>query len=463
MATMRDPVILIALRDRSLRQEVHRCLAPLGYTLIDAFRHQGSRPGWEAHTIDLAIFDAAEGGPWYGIQAGVSLRQRQPRVPLILLCAHSSEQQAIAALRAGFNDFFPAPFSWPEVVQSVHRHLSEATALPGAPHSPSYAEAGGSWSLVGESLVMQKIKTAILKAASTEATVLITGETGTGKDRAAEMLHQHSRRHHKPLVCINCAALPDSLIESELFGFERGAFTGAHWSYEGKLKQAELGTAYLDEIGDMSLLAQAKILRVLESKEIFRVGGKKRLTLNVRLIASTNRNLEALVDDNTFRKDLYFRINVIRIHLPPLRERKEDIPLLVAHFLRELNERYLQEVLGLTEEASDFILDYDWPGNVRELKNLLEACYINADGAKISLLDFPEPFRRRLKELQKLPRGEMERLLSALLATNWNKSQAAAKLHWSRMTLYRKMAKFQIPKTAGGLSARPSSPSKSGV
>ena len=169
------------------------------------------------------------------------------------------------------------------------------------------------------------------------------------------------------------------------------------------------------------------------------------------------------MDQNTFRKDLYFRINVIRIHLPALRERKEDIPLLVNHFLLELNRRYLQEVEGLTDDASDFVLDYDWPGNVRELKNFLEACYMNADSGKISLLDFTEPFRRRLKELQTLPRGEMERLLSALLATNWNKSRAAEKLRWSRMTLYRKMEKFHIPKAAAGVPALPAGVSKTGL
>jgi DNA-binding NtrC family response regulator len=447
---MRNLVILIALKDKSLRQEVRHCLVPLGYDIVDAFKKNERLPTWESGTIDLAILDSAADGSWDAIQAGIHLHRRHQKTPLILIAPHSSEKEAIAALRAGFKDYFPTPFSHQELLTSVQRNLSRSAEIPceGQPAPPSLQ--GCSWSLVGDSLPMQKIKTAILKAARTEANVLITGETGTGKDRAAEMIHRHSHRRHKPLVCINCAALPDSLIESELFGYERGAFTGAHWTYEGKLKQADQGTAYLDEIGDMSPQAQAKILRVIESKEIFRVGGKKSITLNVRLITSSNRHLEALVDQGNFRKDLYFRINVARIHLPPLRERKEDIPLLINFFLQDLNQRYLQGVQGLTDEASDFLLDYDWPGNVRELKNLLEACYMNSDSGKISLLDFPEPFRRRLQELQKLPRGERERLLSALFATNWNKSRAAEKLQWSRMTVYRKMEKYHIAKAAAG-------------
>lgn len=447
---MKTRVILIGLKDRRLRQEVIRCLAPFPYDIFEASEKIGHSPSWELIPVDLAIFDSSPDGSWNGVQAGLRLRRRQQKTPLILIAPHSSENQAIAALRAGFNDYFHVPFSHQELITSIQRHLLESEAITGAGKPAPLSRQGLRWSLVGESLPMQKIKTAILKAARTEANVLITGETGTGKDRAADMIHRHSPRRHQPLVCINCAALPDSLIESELFGYERGAFTGANWTYEGKLKQADLGTAYLDEIGDMSPPAQAKILRVIESKEIFRVGGKKSITLNVRLITSSNRHLEGLVDQGAFRKDLYFRINVVRMHLPPLRERKEDIPLLVNFFLEDLNQRYLQEVKGLTDEASDFLLDYDWPGNVRELKNLLEACYMNADSGKISLLDFPEPFRRRLQDLRKLPRGERERLLSALFATNWNKSRAAAKLRWSRMTVYRKMEKYHIAKAAVG-------------
>jgi transcriptional regulator with PAS, ATPase and Fis domain len=278
----------------------------------------------------------------------------------------------------------------------------------------------------------------------TDSTVLLLGETGTGKELAARLIYQNSSRHKKPFICVNCAALPENLLESELFGYERGAFTGAIGSKRGKFEMANGGTIFLDEIGDMSPYAQAKILRVIERKEVYHLGGKASIPLDFRIIAATNQNLERLVTEGTFRKDLYYRLNVARIYLPPLRERKEDIPLLIEHLIGELNRRFGREVEGFTQKALELLLRYDWPGNVRELKNLLEATFINLPSQKISFIDLPEAFQRRLKEAEGLPQNERDRVLSALFATNWNKSKAAQKLRWSRMTLYRKMAKYDI-------------------
>jgi transcriptional regulator with PAS, ATPase and Fis domain len=284
----------------------------------------------------------------------------------------------------------------------------------------------------------------LLKVAPTQSTVLITGETGTGKELAAELIHRNSSRHKKPFVCINCAALPENLVESELFGYERGAFTGAIASKQGKFEQAEGGTVFLDEIGDMSPYAQAKILRAIEIKEVYRLGGKGSISLNVRVIAATNQDIERLVAQEKFRKDLYYRFNVAMVHLPPLRDRKEDIPPLLGHYIRELNQRFGREVEGFTQEAMESLLHYDWPGNIRELKNLLEATFINLPSRKIAFMDLPKQFQRRLQETEGLPKSERDQVLSALFATKWNKSKAAQKLHWSRMTLYRKMAKYHI-------------------
>jgi len=307
--------------------------------------------------------------------------------------------------------------------------------------------------MIGESPPMQEIKAYIPKVASTDSNVLITGETGTGKELVAELVHTNSPRHQKPYVCVNCAAIPDSLLESELFGYERGAFTGANSSYEGKLKLANGGTVFFDEIGDMSPYAQAKILRAIENKEVQRLGGKGSIPLDVRVVAATNQDLERLMSEDKFRKDLYFRLTVTRVHLPPLRDRKEDIPLLVDHYLREFNRRFGREVEGFTEEALESLLRYDWPGNVRELKNLLEAIFVNLPSRRIPFIDLPESFRRRLSDAEGLPQDERDLLLSALFSTHWNMSQAAQNLHWSRMTLYRKMAKYHIVKggkTEGG-------------
>ncbi|MGH7428084.1 MAG: sigma 54-interacting transcriptional regulator, partial [Candidatus Methylomirabilaceae bacterium] len=231
------------------------------------------------------------------------------------------------------------------------------------------------------------------------------------------------------------------LVESELFGHERGAFTGAYAGQVGRLMLAEGGTLLLDEVGDMSLSAQAKMLRVLDKKLVQRVGGRKDTPLDVRVIAATNQNLEELMASGRFRRDLYFRLNVSQIVLPPLRERKEDIPLLVRHFLSDVNQRLARHVEGLSKELLDKLLRYDWPGNVRELKNVIEASVLNRDAGLIGVADTPEHYRSKLATGVT---GEKELLLSALFSTRWNKSKAAQHLHWSRMTLYRKLAKYQI-------------------
>jgi DNA-binding NtrC family response regulator len=300
--------------------------------------------------------------------------------------------------------------------------------------------------MIGESMPIRAIKAYIGKVAATDSHVLITGETGTGKELVADLIHRNSLRASMPFVWVNCAAIPDSLFESELFGYERGAFTGAHTRKEGQLKLGEGGTVFLDEIGDMSPYAQAKILRAVESKAVYRLGGKHSIPLNVRLVAATNQDLELLVAQEKFRKDLYFRLNVARIHLPPLRQRKEDIIPLCAYYICTFNQRFGRQVEGFTPDALSCMLEHEWPGNVRELKNLLEAAFVNVPGRTISLRDLPEPFCRGAEDTTPLPQNERERLLAALLSTNWNVSKAAQQLHWSRMTLYRKMTKYHIYK-----------------
>jgi two-component system response regulator HydG/two-component system response regulator AtoC len=292
---------------------------------------------------------------------------------------------------------------------------------------------------------MQSVKACVIRVASCESNVLITGETGTGKELVAELIHQNGARRQKPLLRINCPAIPEMLVESELFGYERGAFTGAESLREGMLRAASGGTIFFDEIGELSPPAQAKILRLVETKEIHRLGSSRSLPIDLRLLAATNRDIDQLADEDRFRRDLYFRLNVARIHLPPLRQRKEDVPLLLRHYTQEFNRLQEREVEGFSDEALDQILRYDWPGNVRELRNLIEACFLSVTSQRISLSDMPEHFRQRLERLENRPGDERERLLSTLTATKWNKSDAALRLHWSRMTLYRKMAKYRIP------------------
>lgn len=299
-------------------------------------------------------------------------------------------------------------------------------------------------SMIGESPSMKKVRAYLEKVAGTDSTVLITGETGTGKELAAEMIHASSPRKSNPLICVNCAALPESLIESELFGHEKGAFTGAVTARKGQFARAAGGTLFLDEIGDMNTFAQAKILRSLEDRKVHPLGGGKEIEVDVRIIAATNRHPETLMEQGVFRKDLFYRLNVARIHLPPLRNRKEDIPVLVAYGIEKLNEKFGLELKGMDDAALEIIMDYHWPGNVRELMNLLEAAFINRPAQKIGVHDLPMLFMEQIEKKDTKPLEERKKVISALLETNWNKSTAAKRLNWSRMTLYRKMAKLHI-------------------
>jgi two-component system response regulator HydG/two-component system response regulator AtoC len=302
--------------------------------------------------------------------------------------------------------------------------------------------------MVGDSAVMQEIQQYVGRVAASDCPVLITGETGTGKELVAELIHRHSARGRRPLLCLNCAALPDSLLESELFGYERGAFSGAEARNPGKLQLAEGGTVFFDEVGDMSPSAQAKVLRLLESKQAHRLGGSQAVRFDIRVLAATNQDLEEALARGHFRRDLYYRLNVARVHLPPLRQRPSDIQQLLGHYLEQMNRRYGLRVESFSPEALDCLQSYSWPGNVRELKNLLEVIFLDPPAGLIGLADLPEPFRRPPADSPTAAPNELDRLLTALLETNWNKSQAAHKLHWSRMTLYRKLARYHL--TEGG-------------
>ncbi|HKE48343.1 MAG TPA: sigma 54-interacting transcriptional regulator [Rhodanobacteraceae bacterium] len=295
--------------------------------------------------------------------------------------------------------------------------------------------------IIGDSSPIRDLRGFIPKVAAHDCSVLIRGETGTGKERIAEAIHRCSARRDAPLVAINCAAIPDTLLESELFGYEKGAFTGANIRYEGKLKAASGGTLFLDEIGDMTPLCQAKILRAIENKELYHVGSSVRQSLDVRIVAATNQDLQPMLARNAFRKDLFYRLNVVSIHLPPLRERREDIPLLLDYYVRLFNARFKGCVEGFTPNAMAALLRYDWPGNIRELRNLIELIFV--DPPRVVAFD-ALPGHIQDAPPSPGPADEKRELIAALVATNWNKSRAAERLHWSRMTVYRKIDKYNL-------------------
>jgi two-component system response regulator HydG/two-component system response regulator AtoC len=298
--------------------------------------------------------------------------------------------------------------------------------------------------MIGASNPLQEIKLSLARMAASNCTVLITGETGTGKELAAEFIHRNSRRNHRPFTCINCAAIADSLFENELFGHSRGAFTGADAAQDGLLAAANGGTVFLDEIGDMSLAAQAKILRVLENKEVCRVGGTRCTQLDIRFLAATNQDLEGMVATGRFRKDLFFRLNVAPVHMPALRERKEDVPQLVEHYAREFRSGTKSGPVRFSDECLRILIRYDWPGNIRELKNLVEFLSVAEVPSPIQPEHLPRKFTDAAQRCGTVQELERDSLIAALHWAKGNKTAAARRLRWSRMTLYRKLTKHQL-------------------
>jgi two-component system response regulator HydG/two-component system response regulator AtoC len=376
------------------------------------------------NVIDLVLMHMPEPHS----QAAIDLLQRLGRrAPIILICESNETDLATT------------------IVAHLKRYI---TAGPSAPHGEN---SNGPKRLLGESEPMRKLRNYVTRVARSDCNVLITGETGTGKELVAHMIHHESVRSTKAFVCVNCAAIPDALFESELFGHERGAFTGASCARDGRMRQADGGTLFLDEIGEMTPMVQAKLLRAIETKELQRIGARNRSTVDIRIVAATNQDLQTLVAAGGFRKDLYFRLNVARVSLPPLRARREDIPLLLEAHLLHLNRHQGTNVRGFSDAAMRILCAYDWPGNVRELKNALEATLLNVRSQWIEIEDLPEELRGSLQLGQLLPEEDdidRRRVIDTLQVCRWNKAQAARQLQWSRMTLYRKMAKYQIVESA---------------
>jgi len=429
---------------------------------------------------DLVIMDVRMGGI-SGLETLRRLRQTDARIPVIMMTAYGSTQTAIEAMKLGAYDYLLKPFDVPKLKQIVYsalkaaREMKQAIAIQPADFDDD-TDAG----IVGRSEAMQTIFKTIGQLSASDATVLITGESGTGKELVARAIYQHSRRSKQPFLAINCAAIPENLLESELFGHEKGAFTGATTQRIGKFEQGNHGTLFLDEVGDMSLATQAKILRVLQDGSFERVGGNQTVRVDVRIIAATNKQLEKAVADGQFREDLFYRLNVVRIHLPPLRERREDIKLLAGYFLRKFSRQLRQPVKSISPEAMEFLLQHSWPGNVRELENAIQRALIMSKGDVLLPADFtqeilsarqakpevsvsPAPIQpkagetnlealaRQLFDWAKqdsrrrlIPAVERELVIHALRETKGNQVHAARLLGISRATLRKRIEKFGI-------------------
>ena len=394
-----------------------------------------------------------------------SMQEKLPRVPVIVITAHSDLDSAVNAYQGGAFEYLPKPFDIDQAVELVRRGLAESEAAsPGA--QPQQALS----SIVGKAPAMQGVFRAIGRLSGSSMTVLITGESGTGKELVAQALHEHSPRSARPFVALNTSAIPAELLESELFGHERGAFTGADRQRIGRFEQASGGTLFLDEIGDMAAGLQTRLLRVLAEGEFFRVGGQKPIKVDTRVIAATNQDLAKNVAGGTFREDLYHRLNVMRIEIPPLRERREDIPALLEHYLARVAGELEVPTKGLSQEVQDCLVAFDWPGNVRQLVNACRRLTITAPGREIRLEDLPEELGGAAEPgagtdwtvglaswvQQSLARGESDLLAragpafetvlirQALTAAGGKRQEAARLLGWGRNTLTRKIRELGL-------------------
>ncbi len=400
---------------------------------------------------------------------GLELLQRVavqfPDIPVIMITAHGTVDSAVAALKAGAFDYVTKPFEQEELKKVIAK-AARAHEIERQNVHPSEGERPP---LVGQSSAMRLVYDMVAKVADSPSTVLITGESGTGKELVARELHRGSSRRDRPLIKVNCAAIPKDLVESELFGYEKGAFTGAVGSKPGRFELADGGSLFLDEIGEIPVEMQVKLLRALQESEFERVGGIKTIRVDVRLITATNRDLKALISEGRFREDLYYRLNVVPIALPALRERREDIPLLVTHFVEKYNQRLGKRVEKVEEEALQLLMAYGWPGNIRELENLMERSVLFADGPVILATSLPDSLRERgpgslpiaalgplgaitapsgasMKEIVRQAQAELERELiaRALEETGGNVTRAAKRLQISRKSLQVKMKELGL-------------------
>jgi DNA-binding NtrC family response regulator len=388
---------------------------------------------------DVVIISATERDPEPELQCLRRLHTAFTCSRYLFVASVSTEELAIAAFHSGADRYVKEPWSPATLQSAVLALLQPKTEAPVGPDGLVGGER-----LMGQSPAITQLRSHLARIALVSSNVLVRGETGTGKELVAELLHMNGNRASKPFLCLNTAAIPDALLENELFGHERGAFTGALSSQVGKLASAHGGTVFFDEIGEISPTVQAKLLRAIENKAIYRLGGTRSTQIDIRIIAATNDNLERAAAEGRFRKDLYYRLNVVRVDLPPLRERVDDIPLLINHYLNHFNRELGRSIRGLSPRAMQVLSSYYWPGNVRELRNVIEALLVNLSPETTGIVDVPPEVMRQLTFAVGASTSERERLLNALAATNWNKSRAASQLRCSRMTIYRKIHQYKL-------------------
>ena len=457
--------------DRSIRWVLEKALTQAEITTKTFESGEAILHELQVDTPDAIISDVRMPGI-NGFELLSKINELLPDIPVIITTAHSDLDSAVTSYQSGAFEYLPKPFDVDEAISVTRRALLHTEKKKQKAHVNSKnISLPGSRDIIGEAPAMQEVFRAIGRLSSSNITVLINGESGTGKELVAKALHRHSPREHNKFIALNMAAIPKDLIESELFGHEKGAFTGAASLREGRFEQADGGTLFLDEIGDMPSDTQTRLLRVLENGQFYRVGGHSPIKTDVRIIAATHQNLESLVQDGTFREDLFHRLNVIRIHIPSLRERLQDVPQLMRHFLEVAAKELNTEIKILTAEAEDYLCKLDWPGNVRQLENTCRWITVMAPSREIQAADLPPELIKQISDKdqeqvningnweqnlkywadQELARGKdnildiatpnFEKIMieSALKKSNGRKRDASILLGWGRNTLTRKM------------------------
>ncbi len=466
-------VVLVVDDDPQVRAGFEKILTEEGHAVLTASTGEAALAAVRARQPDLVIMDVRMPG-MSGLEAFAAMHAHDPRLPVIIMTAYGTTETAIEATRLGAFDYILKPFDIPEILKLIDQALEASRCMRSRVELDVVPEAAAGEALIGKSRPMQEVYKAIGRVAPTDATVLIRGESGTGKELVARALYQYSQRADRSFLVINCVAIPETLLESELFGYEKGAFTGAVNRRVGKFEQANGGTVFLDEIGDMPFSIQAKILRLLQEKRLERLGGRETIPVDVRIIAATNRDLEAALAEGRFREDLYFRLKVVTIWLPPLRERLEDIPQLAEYFLARFSREMGLSNPGLPPESASLLKSYHWPGNVRELANVIQKALIFSRGYPIRPEDITqaiggeggarpgevlgeETLRHWVRQVI-LTKGDqaanlfddsldvLGRLLvsEALEITGGNRSKAAKLLGLSRPTLLSKIDRYQL-------------------
>ncbi len=467
--------ILIADDEEPMRFFLSEMLKKEGYLYETAIDGEDALEKIKRDNFDIAILDLKM-PKLSGMELLSEIKKVSPDTVAIIITAHGTRNIAMEAIEKGAYDYFIKPFDVNEMRIVIKRAVEKIGLQKEIKNlKESLSEKYGLGNIIGDSPPMQQVYDLVKKIADTDITVLITGESGTGKELIAQTLHYMSNRRDKPFVKVNCAAIPETLLEEELFGHEKGAFTGAHQQKPGKFEIANNGTMFLDEIGDMTLSTQTKILRVIQEREFERIGGVKPIKVDVRLIAATNMDLIKLISEGRFREELYYRLNVMPIHLPPLRERQGDIPLLAEHFIKKYNKRFNKNIKGIMPEANDILLKYNWPGNIRELENMIQRGVVLAkDEIGAEIIPFYPPLVKggwgdlkkggeggfvgqglanvgaihELPLLKKVKKSkeeiEKEMILEALKMEKWRREETAKRLRISRKSLHNKMKKYGL-------------------